>query len=347
MVSCMPARSGPPTRANNLPFQLELPLPLSLPLLLTLLLWLAAGLTSLFSLLGFLSRRDWKLELFSHFRAQYALLLGTCTLGFILVKNLPGVLFCLAFLGGNLGLILPIYRRPARGERAGKATRLYFANILGTNTNYERLKQSILAADADILLLVEVRPNHLQALQPVLSGYPYQFTQPDDDNFGIAIFSRQPLDLAETLAFDHQCTPALAARLRLDGVPLTLLGVHPYPPKTRAKAARRDHQLALTASYAASQPDELLLVGDLNATSWSYVFQNLLRTTHLLDSRQGFGLQPSWPAGNSLLRIPIDHALHTPGICIQARKLGQPTGSDHLPVIVEFFREDFLDQPGP
>jgi endonuclease/exonuclease/phosphatase (EEP) superfamily protein YafD len=167
-------------------------LPAPLPTLLTMLLWLAAGLTGLFSLLGFLSRRDWKFELFSHFRLQYALLLGMCAAGFVLVSDLPGALFSLAFLGGNLGLILPMYRRPARGKREGMATRLFFANILGTNTNYARLKQSILAADADMVLLVEVRPNHLQALLPALSGYPYQFTQPDSHNFGIALFSRLP-----------------------------------------------------------------------------------------------------------------------------------------------------------
>jgi endonuclease/exonuclease/phosphatase (EEP) superfamily protein YafD len=331
----MPARSGPLTLPIN-PLFLELSLPAPLPTLLTLLLWLVAGLTSLVSLLGFLSRRDWKFELCSHFRLQYTLLLGVCAAGFILVSDLPGALFSLAFLGGNLGLILPIYRRPARGEREGKATRLFFANILGTNTNYQRLRQSILAANADIIVLVEVRPSHLQALLPALSGYPYQFTLPDNHNFGIALFSRLPLESAQALAFDARCTPALVARLGLDSVQLTLLGIHPYPPKSHAQAARRDHQLKLTASFAADQPGELLLVGDLNATSWSYVFQKLLHTSRLLDSRQGFGLQPSWPAGNPLLRIPIDHALHTPDIGIQARRLGLPTGSDHLPVIVDF-----------
>lgn len=311
-------------------------MPFSLPTLLTALLWLVAGLTSLFTLLGFLSRWDWKLELFTHFRLQYALLLGMCTLGFILAGDLPGVLLSLVFQGVNLALILPIFRPPVHCNREGQAVRLFFANILGTNTNYARLKASVLNADADIVVMVEVRPNHLQALQPVLSGYPYQFTQPDDYNYGIAIFSRLPLESAQALVFDETCTPALVAQLQLDGVPLTLLGIHPYPPKSRMKAARRNNQLLLTASYAAAQPGELILVGDLNTTAWSHAFHQLQHTTRLLDSRQGLGLQPSWPAANPLLRIPIDHALNTPGICIQARKLGQPTGSDHLPVIVEF-----------
>lgn len=309
---------------------------ITLPTLLTVLLWLAAGLTSLFSLLGFLSHLDWKLELFSHFRVQYALLLGICVCGFILKKDLAGVMLSLIFLGINLAWILPIYRSPPNRVRIGKTHRLFFANILGTNTSYSRLLHSILQAAADIVLLVEVRPNHLEKLLPALKDYPHQFTLPDVDNFGIAIFSRLPLETAQTLAIDETCTPALLAKIKTNGITLTLIGIHLFPPKSRAKATRRNHQLALTASYVKAQPGELLLVGDLNATSWSHSFRQLLRDSCLLDSRQGFGLQPSWPAGNILLRIPIDHALHTPGIAIHARRLGLATGSDHLPLIIDF-----------
>lgn len=309
---------------------------ITLPTLLTVLLWLAAGFTSLFSLLGFLSHLDWKFELFSHFRVQYALLLGVCMCGFILTRDLAGMLLSIGFLGTNLALILPLYRPPTNREKTGKPYRLYFANILGTNTSYTRLLHSIHQADADIVLLVEVRPNHLEKLLPALKDYPHQFTLPDVDNFGIAIFSRLPLESAQTLAIDETCTPALIAKIKTNGINLTLIGIHLFPPKSRAKATRRNHQLALTASYVKAQPGELLLVGDLNATSWSHSFRQLLHHSHLIDSRQGFGLQPSWPAGNILLRIPIDHALHTPGITIHARRLGLATGSDHLPLIIDF-----------
>jgi endonuclease/exonuclease/phosphatase (EEP) superfamily protein YafD len=331
----MPGRSGRLTQGFN-PLFLEFSLHITLPTLLTLLLWLVAGLTSLFTLLGFLSQLDWKLELFSHFRVQYALLLGVCISGFILRESLAGTLLSLGIFGINLALILPLYRRPTNRERTGKPYRLFFANILGTNTSYSRLLHSIHQAKADIVLLVEVRPNHLEKLLPTLNDYPHQFTLPDVDNFGIAIFSRLPLESAQTLAFDETCTPALIAKIKPNVITLTLIGIHPFPPKSRVKAARRNHQLALTASYVKAQPDELMLVGDLNATSWSHSFRQLLRDSHLMDSRQGFGLQPSWPAGNHLLRIPIDHALHTPGITIHARRLGLATGSDHLPLIIDF-----------
>jgi endonuclease/exonuclease/phosphatase (EEP) superfamily protein YafD len=307
----------------------------SLLTLFNFLLWLAAGAASLFTVFGFFSRLDWRLELFSHFRAQYCLLLSACGLLFLLLGHWPGFLFSTAFMGANLALLLPIYRRPARRCQSGPIYRIFFANVLGPNTCYERILDAITKAKADILLLVEVRPNHLQALQPALGDYPYYFSLPDTDNFGLAIFSRLPLESAEALAFDGTCTPMLFARLTLAGHRLSLLGVHPWPPKSREKAARRNHQLALTAAFTVTQTGELLLFGDLNTTSWSHAFRQLRSKSRLLDSRQGFGLQPSWPANNCLLAIPIDHALHTPGICIHARKLGARTGSDHLPLIID------------
>lgn len=311
-----------------------------LPEPLTVLLWLAAGATSLFSLFGFLSHLDWKFELFSHFRTQYALLLAACLVVFLASGELSGGLVAGLFLGVNLAQILPIYRRTHRRNTGSKSYRLFFANILGTNTHTDQLILAIRKAEADILLLVEVRQHHLQQLLPALNDYPFQFSQPDVKNFGLAIFSRLPLESAQALALDEACTPALVARLRPGKTPLTLLAIHPYPPKSRSHAAERNHQLKQTAKFVSGQPGELILAGDLNSTSWSHAFQQLVNESHLLDSRQGIGLQASWPAGNALMRVPIDHMLHTPGITIHQRRLGQRTGSDHLPVIVDFSIEE-------
>ena len=51
---------------------------------------------------------------------------------------------------------------------------------------------------------------------------------------------------------------------------------------------------------------------------------------------KGYGFQPSWPANNRLLRIPIDHVLHSPEIVIHDRVIGSTVGSDHFPVLVDF-----------
>ena len=79
----------------------------------------------------------------------------------------------------------------------------------------------------------------------------------------------------------------------------------------------------------------MVLLGDLNCTVWSPYFGRLVRDSGLKDSSRGWGVQPSWPAGNWLLRIPIDHCLHSPEVRVVRRGIGPDVGSDHFPVIVE------------
>jgi endonuclease/exonuclease/phosphatase (EEP) superfamily protein YafD len=80
----------------------------------------------------------------------------------------------------------------------------------------------------------------------------------------------------------------------------------------------------------------LVLLGDLNTTSWSPHFRDLINTAGLKDSRAGFGIQPTWPAGTPPLWIPLDHCLVSPEIKVHDRRVGPNVGSDHFPVIVEF-----------
>ena len=39
-----------------------------------------------------------------------------------------------------------------------------------------------------------------------------------------------------------------------------------------------------------------MLMGDMNCTSWSPYFQDMLTVSGLRDSRRGFGVEGSWPA---------------------------------------------------
>ena len=71
-------------------------------------------------------------------------------------------------------------------------------------------------------------------------------------------------------------------------------------------------------------------------TSWSPIFSRVLRLGDLRDSREGFGLQPTWSAGLPLLaRIPIDHVLVGAEVTVMGREVGRAIGSDHLPVLID------------
>ena len=81
------------------------------------LLYLAGLAGGVGTLLGFFGRTHWLLDLFSHFRVQYAALLAACALGFGLMLRpyeaaAAGVLAIL-----NLFLIVPFYLKPPTAGR--------------------------------------------------------------------------------------------------------------------------------------------------------------------------------------------------------------------------------------
>jgi endonuclease/exonuclease/phosphatase family metal-dependent hydrolase len=78
-----------------------------------------------------------------------------------------------------------------------------------------------------------------------------------------------------------------------------------------------------------------MLIGDLNMTSDSPVFQNFLRETGLRDTRAGFGIQATWPTNVPVLWIAIDHCLVSDKVLVHDRRVGPGVGSDHLPLTVD------------
>ena len=103
----------------------------------------------------------------------------------------------------------------------------------------------------------------------------------------------------------------------------------------------RDSQLGAIPAVLEELDAPVLLLGDLNASPWSYPFRHLLRDSGLRDGSLGKGFQPTWPAWMFLLWIPIDHCLYSTGIQVIDKRIGGHVGSDHYPVVVEFVFSDF------
>jgi endonuclease/exonuclease/phosphatase (EEP) superfamily protein YafD len=90
------------------------------------------------------------------------------------------------------------------------------------------------------------------------------------------------------------------------------------------------------ADWAAESTGPAVVTGDLNATQWSHVWRSFTSRSGFRDSTRGFGIQPSFPMdGNPLIRVQIDHLLHSSQLVTVDRRLGPRLGSDHAPVIVE------------
>jgi endonuclease/exonuclease/phosphatase (EEP) superfamily protein YafD len=210
-------------------------------------------------------------------------------------------------------------------------------NLLSTNESYNDVIEYIEAAEPDVVLLHEASRPWEVALDS--AGLDYEVVRGRSDNliFGTVVLARQEVE-AVSYGFAEGAARAIALEYQPDGwpVPVSILSSHPLAPTTAERADLRDAQLGFAADWAAEQEGAFLVVGDLNASPWSWPFRRLVAEGSLRNSQIGFGLQASFPADALfLLRVPIDHLLHSDELRIRDRHLGPTLGSDHFPLIVD------------
>ncbi len=288
------------------------------------------------TLAGFFGRLWWAFDLTSNFRVQYLVCLVIAAIVLLLVgKHWPWAVVSALFALANFLDIFPAYVGGRdRTTESSRSVTLLLANVLSSNKQYDEVRRLVRSADPDVIAIIEATDAWMKELSS-LDGYPYVVSRPREDNFGIALFSRMHFEQSEIIHIGDARVPTAVARLRSGERGLTVIATHPLPPVGGSRSGRRNRQLEHLASYVQSLKTPVIVLGDLNASPWSPYFKRLLRRTGLCDSRRGRGIQPTWPAHLPwLLRVPIDHVLHSPEITILCRTLGPRIGSDHLPVIV-------------
>ncbi|MCJ8329316.1 MAG: endonuclease/exonuclease/phosphatase family protein [Lentisphaeria bacterium] len=213
-----------------------------------------------------------------------------------------------------------------------KKLKLLFFNVYSGNRNYNRFMDYVKSENPDIIVLAEVNYKWWNALAELRTDYPHHKESLRDDNFGIAMLSRIPFDEAAIVKRGNRGVPSI--RALLFNKKLCIWGTHPLPPRRLDYSINRNKQLKFLANKVVAGSNTVI-IGDLNTVPWSPYFKDLLTDANLYDSRQGYGNQASWPSGNSLIRIPIDHCLLSPSINVISRKIGPDLYSDHLPVVIE------------
>lgn len=288
------------------------------------------------TLAGFLGQFYWFLDLFAHFRVQYALGLSIIALLFVLGKRFRWAALCGAFALANIVVVVSLYvgNLPVVPETATKA-RALLLNVNTQQGNPEEVRALVVEMDPDIIVLEEISSSWIKALQAFSATYPHALTCPREDNFGIGLFSKHPLVDAEVVYAGSAAVPSIVATIEIEGRQLGVLATHPLPPIGSTRARLRDEQLRTLPQYLPSV-GPLILLGDLNATPWSAPFKELIERSGLSNSAQGYGIQATWPTTAPTLQIPLDHCLHSPDVMIVHRETGPSAGSDHKSLIIDF-----------
>ncbi|HEX6287524.1 MAG TPA: endonuclease/exonuclease/phosphatase family protein [Acidimicrobiia bacterium] len=291
------------------------------------------------SLAAFLGKWVWWLDVLANFRAQFVVALAIFGLVIMMSKWRKTGYFVLAVGVVNLVVVLPLYiGSPAEASVDTSSIRVMSFNLLSTNEEYSSVIEYIETVDPDLVLLHEASRPWEVALES--AGLDYQIVRPRSDDliFGTLVLIRG--DSVEAVSYGYASSSPRAVELTYvpEGwtTPLSVLGTHPLAPTDEERADLRDAQLGFAGQWASGQSGAFMVVGDFNSTPWSWPFRRLMGAADLHNSQTGFGLQPTFSTeSNLLLRIPIDHLLHSDALEVTDRQLGPALGSDHFPLLVD------------
>jgi endonuclease/exonuclease/phosphatase (EEP) superfamily protein YafD len=161
---------------------------------------------------GFLGRFWWGLDLFSHFRVQYCFGLGAVALILLIVRRFRMALMMAAFSVLNLGLVVPLYvGASSPGHAPGPLLRAMLINVNTRSGDPVRVARAIREANPDIVALEEISSEWIARLEPELREWPHKCREPREDNFGIGLFSKFPLDNPRLLNVGEAGVPTMCS----------------------------------------------------------------------------------------------------------------------------------------
>lgn len=296
------------------------------------------AITAVSSVIGFVGKGIWPLEQFSHFQAQYLFGLSAGALFFLATRRYAGagVVGLLALL--NLNQVLPGFLPPPEPIETPnrRILRIASVNVQASNRERKHLADFVANTDPDFLLLEEMDPSWQDFARQLKQRFADSRLLVTPGYFGLALYSRYAINRTEVRHFGEHSQYAIIADLQVDGQNLSIIGAHVTAPTEERFFNLRNRHFHELAEIARKIENPVILAGDLNASTWSPYFRELLQNTHLKDARQGFGIQPTWPVQVPFLRIPIDHCLVSDSIRVEHWKLGPNVGSDHFPILVDF-----------
>ncbi|MCR5867828.1 endonuclease/exonuclease/phosphatase family protein [Aquincola sp. J276] len=316
-------------------------------------LLIVGGVLALATALALWRRQSWWVRIFDFPRLQIAGGLLLVLLGHLAVAGMSGwdmafralLLGCLAL---QVWRILP-YTRLARVEvlqseqrQPREPLRLMFANVLQPQHRSEKLLELIREADPDVVLALETDDWWAQQLAPLAERYPHDVLLPQDNTYGMLLYSRLPLHDVEVSYLIEPDIPSIHCTLELPtGLRVRLHCLHPRPPAPaeHPDSVPRDAELLVVGKAIKGDPMPTVVMGDLNDVAWSHTSSLFRRISGLLDPRRGRGFYNTFHAAHWLVRYPLDHFFHSNDFkLVEFRRL-PAFGSDHFPVYIHLSHE--------
>lgn len=235
---------------------------------------------------------------------------------------------------------LPIASKTIASAR--KTSQITFSiivvNVLMKNRKYQKLFEQIKLYKPDILLAVETDKWWIDKLDFFDDDYKTSVKIPQDDTYGMVLYSKLPLSNTEVKHLVKKTVPSIFTNVNCQGFVFSLKCLHPEPPfPDEAKTSiPRDRELIRAAQIIREEETPQVVVGDLNDVAWSYTSYKFDKMSHLKDPRKGRGLFNTFHAKVPFFRWALDHIFVSSNFEVIHLKRLPKFGSDHFPMYFKF-----------
>jgi endonuclease/exonuclease/phosphatase (EEP) superfamily protein YafD len=292
---------------------------------------------------GFFGRVHAAFDSLAHFRVHLAVLTALLVLPLLFSRYWPQSLSTLLFAAAALSTALPVlpalsisaYSSGFEDKPADQAVyHLLQMNLRFDNPTPEKVLSLIGRTQPDVITLDEVSDMWKAKFQPVEKAYPYTMFCPyPNGHFGVGLMSRRPFTSGTTPSCYGQGSLAVAS-VDFSGTSVDVAAIHLGWPWPFEQAWR----IRMLAEPVSSLGDTAIMAGDCNATPWSAA---VMRVAAIGGFRLMPSLGPTWlyrklPDFLYFAGLPLDQVFHKGRIVIHSAEKLEDTGSDHLPVMVEF-----------
>lgn len=222
-----------------------------------------------------------------------------------------------------------------------KAVGIMLANILIKNEEYDRFLKAVQKQQPDMLLVMEVNQEWVNHIMNLKDEYPYVISRPNDEAYGMILFSKLPLSNIEVKYLSHDFVPSFHADVELNsGKKFRFHGVHPVAPVPSSKypdnQGEKEVALIKVGNMVAEGKKPSIVAGDFNDVSWSHTSRMFGHDGKLRNVRIGRGLFNSFDATSKVMRWPLDHYFVTKEFQLVELKRLSEIGSDHFPMYAKF-----------
>lgn len=288
---------------------------------------------------------------FAHFRVHLAVLMALCALPLLAtsfrLQAAVALLFAVAAFVTTSNTLPRLWQVQAAYEATPgdqMVYRLLQMNLRFDNPTPKKVLSLIGRTNPDVITLDEVSGMWTTELGYITSAYPYRILCPYPNGvFGVALLSRRPF-AAGTEPFCERRGAMAIAKVDFGGIGVDVAAIHLSWPWPREQA----WQIGELSEPLASLGETAIMAGDCNAAPWSAAVRRVASLGQLTVMPSA---GPTWiyiKLPDFLRRfvgLPIDQVFSKGAVVIHSAARLEETGSDHLPVLVEFSLRSDVQKP--